>query len=127
MALLDASETNHERCVDFLKGVNCGIATTEAVLTEAMYLLRGARGGQDACIEFVLRGGATLIPSSQKSLKRCQELISKYADCPMDFADAGLVALGEELETNDVFTLDRRGFEVFRLFGRQSFSIYPTQ
>src|SRR5581483_3177451 len=37
-------------------------------------------------------------------------LTEKYRDIPMDFADATLVALGEELDTDQVFTLDQRGF-----------------
>ena len=44
----------------------------------------------------------------------------------MDFADATLVVLAEQLETNEVFTLDRRGFETFRLQGNERFMIYPA-
>jgi len=40
--------------------------------------------------------------------------MEKYADTPMDFADATLVLLADELETDSVFTLDRRGFETYR-------------
>ena len=43
----------------------------------------------------------------------------------MDFADATLVVLGEEIDTNEIFSLDRRGFLVYRLKGRKSFRIYP--
>jgi predicted nucleic acid-binding protein len=32
----------------------------------------------------------------------------KYRDVPMDYADATLVALAEELDTRKVFTLDLR-------------------
>jgi hypothetical protein len=43
----------------------------------------------------------------------------------MDFADATLVALGEELETDWVFTLDRRGFSAYRLDQQKPFQIIP--
>ncbi len=43
----------------------------------------------------------------------------------MDFADATLVALGEELETDWVFTLDHRGFSTYRLKGKKPFRIIP--
>jgi len=43
----------------------------------------------------------------------------------MDFADATLVALGEELGTDRVFTLDRRGFSVYHLQGKRPFRIIP--
>ncbi len=51
--------------------------------------------------------------------------MEKYRDLPMDFADATLVALGERLHTNLVFTLDRRDFTVYRLFGVKPFCILP--
>jgi len=34
----------------------------------------------------------------------------KYRDVPMDYADATLIALAEELDTPNVFTLDLSGF-----------------
>ena len=40
--------------------------------------------------------------------------MEKYADTPMDFADATLVLLAEALGQNEILTLDRRGFTVFR-------------
>lgn len=43
----------------------------------------------------------------------------------MDLADASLVVLGEDLNLNSVFTLDRRGFGVFRLHGRRPFQTVP--
>ena len=40
--------------------------------------------------------------------------MKKYADTPMDFADATLVMLAEALEVFDVLTLNRRGFSTYR-------------
>ncbi|MCY3863178.1 MAG: hypothetical protein OXG34_08865 [bacterium] len=36
-------------------------------------------------------------------------------DTPMDFADATLVLLAERLAVSDILTLDRRGFNTYRL------------
>jgi hypothetical protein len=36
-----------------------------------------------------------------------------------------LVALGEDLETDKVFTLDRRGFATYRMNRNQAFQIIP--
>jgi hypothetical protein len=72
------------------------VVSTEAVLTEATHLLAGVRGGRAACVDFFLSGGALLVPSSSTSLQRVRKLLDKYADLPMDFADATLVALAEE-------------------------------
>lgn len=40
--------------------------------------------------------------------------MKKYADTPMDFADATLLLLAEALKVKNVLTLDRRGFSAFR-------------
>lgn len=52
--------------------------------------------------------------------------MERYADLPMDYADATLVALGEELDTDAVLTTDRRDFEVYRLRERRPFRILPA-
>jgi uncharacterized protein len=40
--------------------------------------------------------------------------MGRYANVPMDFADATLVLLAETLGAHDVLTLDRRGFATYR-------------
>jgi hypothetical protein len=99
--------------------------TTEPVLTEAMHLLSRARGGPAACLAFFDRGGAVLVPQSRESLRRSAALMERYANVPMDFADATLVALAEETRRSAVFTLDRRGFGAYRLGARGTFAIVP--
>lgn len=59
------------------------IVSTEAVLTEATHLLGRVHGGRRVCLDFFLRGAATLVPTSLKALARCRELVAKYADRPM--------------------------------------------
>lgn len=49
--------------------------------------------------------------------------MEKYADTPMDFADATLVLLAEALEVYEVFTLDRRGFSTYRTRERRAFRL----
>ncbi len=126
VALVDRSERYHEACVAVLEDWVGPIVTTEAVLTETLYLVGPSWEAQRVCLEFVLRGAVLLVPSSRESLRRVATLMEKYQDVPMDFADATLVALGEELGTNRVFTLDRRGFSVYRLHGRRAFQILPA-
>lgn len=125
VALLDKSEKNHERCVAFFQAFKGTFLTTEPVLTEAVYLLGRSLTAQRACIEFVVRGGATLIPQSAQSLSRAVVWMEKYQDLPMDFADATLVSLAEEAGIGEIFTLDRRGFHTYRLRGKKAFKIWP--
>jgi len=82
VALLDSSEKSHERCTAFFKEFRGHLFTTEPVLTEVLYLLGPFIKAQKAGIEFILKGGAMLVPQSQESLSRGLELIEKYKDTP---------------------------------------------
>lgn len=47
-------------------------------------------------------------------LKRIQTLMQKYADLPMDLADASLVILAEELGHGRILSTDQRDFKTYR-------------
>ena len=125
VSLLDRSQSQHRQFSEFFGSWRGQVVSTEAVLTEATHLLGRVPGGREACLEFFLSGGATLIASSPSSLRRCKALLKKYGDLPMDFADATLVVLGEDLGTNLVFTTDHRDFNVYRAKGNRRFQILP--
>jgi len=125
VALLDKSEKNHERCVAFLKEFKGKLFTTEPVLTETIYLLGPSMKAQRVCIDLILKGGAILVPQSMGSLSRASALMAKYQDIPMDFADATLVSLAEEMDTVEILTLDHRGFGSYRVRGKTTFKIWP--
>lgn len=125
VALVDRSETKHANCVAVLERWTGPIITTEAVLTEALYLVGPTWPSQKACLEFFLRGAFLLVPSSRASLQRVTTLMEKYRDLPMDYADATLVALAEESDTDHIFTLDRKGFTTYRLHGKKVFRVVP--
>lgn len=125
VALLDRSEAKHADCVAVLSQWTGSILTTEAVVTETMHLIGPAWRPQKACLEFFLRGAFLLIPSSRATLQRVTELMEKYQDVPMDYADGTLVALGEDIDTDRVFTLDRRGFSTYRVRGKRAFKVVP--
>ena len=124
VALVDRDEKLHDDCVAALEGWTGPVVTTEAVLTETLYLIGPAWSAQKACLQFILRGAFQLVPSSTKSLQRAA-LMERYQNVPMDFADATLAVLAEELETEWVFTLDRRGFSTDRMHRNRGFQIIP--
>jgi predicted nucleic acid-binding protein len=126
VALLDASERQHQSCTGFFAAWRGSVVTTEAVVTEAAYLLSSADVDGTAAIEFCLRGGATVKPWTEARARRASELMRKYRDIPMDYADATLVALAEELGAPDVFTLDRKGFGAYRWRRRRGFRVHPA-
>ena len=125
VSLLDRSQVRHFDFVSFFNTWQGPVASTEAVLTEATHLLGRVPGGAKACLEFFVRGGAVLVPTNPQTLQRCHDLMGKYADLPMDYADATLVALAEELRTTLVLTTDTRDFSIYRLASGHAFEVLP--
>jgi predicted nucleic acid-binding protein len=127
VSLLDRSQAEHTAFRELFETWSGVVLTTEAVLTEATRLLGRVAGGRTACLDFVLAGGAVLVPASVKSTARCRELIAQYADLPMDYAAATLIALAEDVRTNLVATTDRRDFRIYRLASGGGFRVVPEQ
>jgi len=125
VALIDRSEERHEECVQWLKHFKGNILSSEAVLTEVLYLLNFSPRAQSAAIDFVLNGAILLVPSSLESLKRAKRLMEKYKNIPMDYADATLVSIAEDLSITHVVTFDIKDFGIYRLFPKKPFVVLP--
>ena len=80
------------------------------------------RNAQIDFLNWVEAGAVTVEVKSPTDFSRIIELIIKYSDLPMDFADACLVFLGEKLNISNIATIDR-DFDVYRLQGTQAFTI----
>ncbi len=126
VALIDADEPDHEACRSALTGLALPLLTTWPAFTEALYLLSRAGGprGREALWRLVSTGRLVLADLSEPAVQRSARLMAKYADLPMDLADATLVALAEERGQRRIFTLDS-GFEVYRINGRGRFETVP--
>ena len=126
VALIDADEPDHEACRSALKGLVLPLVTTWPAFTEAMYLLSRAGGprGREALWRLVSTGRLVLADLSAAAVERSAWLMAKYADLPMDLADATLVALAEERGQRRIFTLDSN-FRVYRINGRGRFETLP--
>ena len=127
VALIDAGEEDHARCVDVLADLPLPLVTTWPAFTEAIYLLGRAAGwhGQEPLWRLVKRGDLEIAHSTEESTLRAARLMERYADRPMDLADATLVALAEERKLKKIFTLDS-DFHVYRLHGRGRFEVVPA-
>ena len=124
IALVDRSESRHKECVDWLKQFRGEIYSSEAILTEVLYLLNFSFPAQSAALDFVLNGAVILVPSSVESLLAVKNLMEKYQDLPMDFADGSLVCIAQDLGIYDAVTFDKRRFGLYRV-GKKPFSIAP--
>lgn len=85
-------------------------------LAEITYLL-GARGGAAAEERFVrdVAAGEHLVePLAAGDVQRAADLMATYADLPLGFVDASIVAMAERLDITALLTTDRRHFGVVR-------------
>ncbi len=124
VALVDKSDlAHHQKCVAVFRTLKRPPLTTWPCLTEALYLLDQFCGwkGQRVLLEFFSRGAIQVHAPSENELERISELMEKYQDRPMDFADAALVALAESqgLKRDSDFYIyqihDRAAFDVLSL------------
>src|SRR5688572_11419161 len=123
--MFDPSDRARESCLKELGRLERRrLITTLAVVTEATYLLDFSKSAQQAFLTFVASGAVELAEFGATLVSKAQSLMAKYADLPMDFADATLVVLAESLDTTTIFTLDRRDFGVYRT-GRRKFRLIP--
>jgi predicted nucleic acid-binding protein len=125
VALIDRSESRHTECVQWLKNFSGRLYSTEAVLTEVLYILNFSITAQCAALDFVLESVVEIVPSSTDSLKKTKNLMKKYADLPMDFADATIVCLATETGMQNIATFDKKDFTICKLPKKKSFTIIP--
>ena len=126
IAILYAGDAAHARCVAALGRLRGPLLSSWPAFTEAMYLLGSVAGwrGQEPLWRLVARGTLECADISPAMLKRMPVLMERYADLPMDLADASLVALAEERGTVRIFTLDHH-FRVYRLPHNRPFDVIP--
>ncbi|EGV19458.1 type II toxin-antitoxin system VapC family toxin [Thiocapsa marina] len=115
VALFDPADGDHNGCVRVLAEIEEPLSTTVPVLTEAFHLLGPGRIGSQRLMDFVPRQGLQVHFLDDRALVRTFELMLRYADQPMDLADASLVVLAETLGLRRVFTIDRRDFATYRI------------
>ncbi len=128
VAVVDESDGDHQRCVSVLKHLSDPMITTWPVVTEAMYLLGQTQNpldSQDALLAMLDRQLVLVVELRREDVPRLRALIRKYRDLPMDLADATLVRVAERDAIRQVFTLDRRDFQVYRLGRRETLTIIP--
>jgi predicted nucleic acid-binding protein len=125
LALLDRDDRWHRACVEALPHFRLPLLTSSAVLTELFHLVGDRRHEIDAAWRFVRSGALTIGAIGDAELPALDDLMRRYRDRPMDFADATLVLLAERESLSRILTIDHDDFETYRIRGRQRFQIAP--
>lgn len=122
MALLREDDRHHVWAVEQARHAPATVRTCEAVVTEILFLLK--RDGRD---------GGGLFDLLDAGLVQCdfgfadergpvRELMHRYREQPMSFADACLVRMAELDPEASIWTLDG-DFRIYRRDGRQTLSL----
>lgn len=116
LALANRKDRHHEVARQRLESLEEGLVTTWPVVTETCYLLL-ERLGPASVQRYVhsFAGGAfDVFDLRREDAPKIAELIAKYADLPMDLADASLVILAEHLGHGRILSTDQRDFHAYR-------------
>lgn len=127
LALLNPKDRWHERCVEAFESLRLPLATTAAVLTELFHLVGEHPADLRATWRLLRSGAVRVLHIADAGLPDIQELMERYADRPMDFADATLVHLAARESLTTVFTVDHNDFETFRIPDGRRFRVVPPR
>jgi predicted nucleic acid-binding protein len=125
LALLDADDDWHAACLEAFPTLRLPLTTSPAVLTELFHLVGDSPREVSAAWAFLRSGAIRVAPIADEDLPSLEALMARYADRPMDFADATLVHLAGRESLHVVFTVDIDDFETYRIEGRRRFRIVP--
>jgi uncharacterized protein len=116
LALGNRKDKDHSLAIQTIYSQNEALITTYPVITETCYLLL-ARIGNQAQINFLqglVNDNFEIFHLQNHHIERMIELMDRYANLPMDMADASLIVLAEHLGQGRILTVDRRDFSIYR-------------
>ena len=126
IAVLDRADQGHQACSDLWNDIADRCITTEAVVAEASHMV-GRSAVPSLPLELLLAARIPVVSLERPGHEHAVRLMRRYAELPMDYADATLVVVAEALRASTVFTLDRKGFRAYRLGTRGTFTILPER
>lgn len=112
VALFNRRDRAHQTVTPWFQIGGSRLWTTWAVLTEVCHLVPSHL--VPGIPRWIDQGGLQVTEIPQDASATLADLVERYADRPMDLADASLVWLGGARGIRDVLTLDHADFAVYR-------------
>jgi uncharacterized protein len=127
VALLDAGDPEHGRCVAMVDSFGEDLVVPAAVLVEVDYWLRKlyGPGPWDTFVEDIASGAYRLHNLDEDGLVRAAQIESAYESLDLGLVDAAVMVTCERLGETKVATLDRRDFAVVRPQHCDSLTLLP--
>ena len=116
LALFNQRDKHHKKAVAFMSVNAEELITTWPIITEASYMI-GRELGVQSQVRFLQLIKSNLVnvqKISKSDINIIERLMLKYADLPMDLADAPLVILAEELGHGRILSTNQRDFRAYR-------------
>lgn len=127
-ALADRSDAHHAAAVALLSSMPVQeLLLPSTVLTEVSWAIEAKLGPQAEAtfLTEVARGAPPIEHLTLADVARCAELVERYADLPLGFVDASVVAISERLDITTIATIDHRHFRVVRPRTGRTFELVP--
>jgi hypothetical protein len=116
VALANENDKFYTIAVQKLSTITEPLITTWPVMTEVCHLLL-KRQGVSAELSFMRsyqQGAFLIFDLNHQHVVIITQLMEKYADLPMDLADASLIVLAEYLGHGRILSTDQRDFHTYR-------------
>ena len=126
-ALFNAKDHWHQRAVAYFQAhaPRTRFLTTWEVVSEVMYFLDFSAHAQADFLQWLhlchSHSSIDIAALGVDDLPGLSTMMRKYADRPMDLADASLVWLANKTDVTDIITIDRADFAVYRTSKRKAF------
>ena len=116
VALFNRRDSAHLAAQRAFETIQEPMITTFPAITETCYFLAAtvSHTAQSNFLKSFVLGAFQIFDLEPIHIDRMIVLMEKYADLPMDMADASLVLLAEQLNSGRILTVDRRDFTVYR-------------
>lgn len=113
VALFDKNDQYHQKAVDFIKNNKSPLVSSLACITETLFLLTHPTNRQNF-LHWLHFAKIDLVCLGHADMTYLAYLMERYADVPMDFADACLVHIAQTQNLQHIATIDS-DFRIYRI------------
>ena len=126
VALFNKNDANHSSASDFLSVSEDHFLTSVPVITEVIYFLKRKSNTRivSKALEWFASDFVEIINLESEDLIKISNLMIKYENVSMDFADASLVLIASRLGVDRIATYDK-DFLIYRLENEKFFQKVP--
>ena len=127
-AAIDRADEDHAACAQLLATTAEVLIVPAPVVVELDWLVSSRLGPAvfDAFLADIDDGRVRIVDLTRGDYARVRQLCAQYADLPLGFVDAAVMAVTERLGEVKLATLDHRHFQVVRPRHTSSLALLPV-